>query len=118
MIKKYGNKNKSKDSFIFRNDKFELDPGRPSIENHRTVKNFINALNQGFSKYAKSLGLDERISTYWARHSFATNAIRQGATIEFVGDALGHADTKTTKGYFSGFEEEAKKDFAQSLMEF
>jgi site-specific recombinase XerD len=82
------------------------------------VKTFTRFINQNFLKLAKQIGINEQISTYWARHSFATRAINNGASLEFIGDALGHSDTKTTIGYFAGFESEAKKQFSQSLMDF
>jgi len=59
-----------------------------------------------------------RVSTYWARHSFATNAIRNGASMEFVQESLGHGSLSTTQQYFAGFENEAKRDFFQKLMNF
>lgn len=114
MIKEYGNPEKKPDNYIFP----VLDPEKTSFENHRITKNFINALNQGFRKFAKAQGFDSRITTYWARHSFATKLIRDGASLEFIGEAFGHADTKTTKGYFEGFEDEVKKEFAKNLMDF
>ena len=75
-------------------------------------------VNQNFLKYARSLGITEKISSYWARHSFATMAIRKGASMEYVGEAVGHSNPKTTKGYFAGFEDETKKEFALKLLEF
>jgi integrase/recombinase XerD len=38
--------------------------------------------------------------------------------MEFVMEALGHADTKTTKNYFAGFEDKSKKEIAEKLMQF
>ena len=38
--------------------------------------------------------------------------------MEFVGEALGHSDTKTTIGYFAGFENKVKKDFSNTLLDF
>jgi site-specific recombinase XerD len=52
------------------------------------VKNFTRFVNQHLKKLAKSLGITEDISTYFARHSFATIAIRSGASMEFVSETL------------------------------
>ncbi len=87
-------------------------------ENYRKVKNFVRFVNQHFLKFAKSAGITEMVSTYWARHSFATNAIRSGASMEFVSEALSHSSLKTTRSYFAGFEDEEKKKIAKRLMEF
>jgi len=82
------------------------------------VKNFTRFINQHLKILAKDNGLPLGISTYWARHSFATNSIRKGASMEFVSDALNHSDLSVTKNYFSGFEDETKKEFANDLMNF
>ncbi|MBK8927544.1 MAG: tyrosine-type recombinase/integrase [Crocinitomicaceae bacterium] len=67
---------------------------------------------------AESLGLSRDISTYWARHSFATNTIRNGAPMEFVMEALSHSNMKTTKGYFAGLKTKTKKNLYVNLWSF
>jgi integrase len=52
------------------------------------------------------------ISTYTARHSFATILKRSGVPVAYISDALGHADLKTTENYLSGFEDDAMMDIA------
>lgn len=69
-----------------------------------------------FHKLLFLLPLD--LSTYWARHSFAANSIRKGASMEFISEALNHSDLSVTKNYFAGFEDKAKKEFANSLLDF
>ncbi len=85
---------------------------------HNKIKNFTKFINQNLKKLATINGITSDISTYWARHSFATNAIRSGASMEFVMEALSHNNLKTTQGYFAGFEENDKKEFMQKLMDF
>lgn len=79
--------------------------------------NFIRFINQHFSKFAKTNGISH-VSTYYARHSFATAAIRNGASMEAVSEALAHSNLQTTKTYFAGFEDEAKKQMAANLLKF
>ncbi len=79
--------------------------------------NFIRFVNQHFSKFAKAEGINH-VSTYYARHSFATAAIRGGASMEAVSEALAHSNLKTTKTYFAGFDNEAKKQMASRLLKF
>ena len=82
------------------------------------VKNFTRSVNQGLKKLAKKLEIDENISTYYARHSFSTNAIRSGASMELVSEQLGHSNLKTTQNYFSGFEDDSIEDITKKLMNF
>lgn len=114
VIKDYGNINQAPDNHIF----MVLNNSQTPEEQYRLVKNFVSMVNKNFLKYALSNNINEPISSYWARHSFTTMAIRNGASIEFVGEAIGHTNTKTTIGYFAGFENKTKKEFAKTLLNF
>jgi len=114
VIKKYGNKNKDKNEVVFP----FITNGKTEIENFNKIKNFTKFINQNLKKIAVNIGLTSDVSTYWARHSFTTNAIRSGASMEFVSEALGHSNLKTTQGYFSGFEDKDKKELMKGLMNF
>lgn len=114
VIEQYGNPNTSQENYIF-----SIIDRTKSIESqYRQIKNFTRFINQHFKKYAACLEIKEDISTYWARHSFATRAIRKGASLEFVSEALSHSNLQTTKGYFAGFASDQKKEFAATLMDF
>jgi site-specific recombinase XerD len=41
-----------------------------------------------------------------------------GASMEFVSEALGHNNLKTTQNYFAGFPEKDKKVFMEKMMKF
>jgi len=94
-----------------------LSDGMDAERLHRTIKNFTRNINQHLSKLCKSNNLP-KISTYWARHSFATVAVLKGASMEFMRESLGHSDMKTTLNYFAGFGDEAKKELANTIMDF
>jgi len=87
-------------------------------DKHREIQNFIRFVNQHIKALAKAAGIDSEISTYWARHSFTTMAIRGGASMEYIQESLGHQDMKTTMNYWSGFEDKVKREVAEKLMEF
>ncbi len=112
VIAKYGIVDKT--NFVFS----IVDSKASAIENHTHINNFIRYINQHIKNFAKVIEIDEKISTYYARHTFATTAIRKGASMEFVSEALKHTNMKTTMNYFAGFENETKKEFAKKLMEF
>jgi site-specific recombinase XerD len=114
IIKKYGNKNTGKSEYIFP----IISDKETELVKHSKIKNFTKFINQNLKKLATIEGITSDISTYWARHSFATNSIRNGASMEFVMEALSHNNMKTTVGYFAGFEDKDKKEFMQKLMDF
>jgi site-specific recombinase XerD len=114
VINKYGNRNKIPDNYIFD----IIDSKSETEDQRKQVKNFIRFINQHFLKYTKSLGIDSPVSTYWARHSFATTAIRNGASMEYVSEALNHSNLNTTRNYFAGFEDDKKREINKKLLEF
>jgi site-specific recombinase XerD len=114
MIRKYGTKPIKTTNYIF--DILEL--GLTAAEQHSRIKNITRFINQHLQNLCKLNDLPEDITTYWARHSFTTNAIRNGASMEFIQESLGHGNITTTQNYFAGFESSKKKDFANTLMDF
>jgi len=112
IISKYGNKNKTDFVFNIMNSKDD------STAQYKKIKNFTRYINDHIKRIAKTNDLPLDLSTYWARHSFATNSLRKGASMEFISEALNHSDLSVTKNYFAGFEDEAKKEFAEKLLDF
>jgi integrase/recombinase XerD len=82
------------------------------------IKNFTRFINQNLKILAKDNGITDEISSYWARHSFATNLIRSGGSMELVGELFGHSDKKTTQNYFAGFEDKEKREIISKIMDF
>ena len=114
IIAKHGNPKAKGEDYVF-----PILNGTMSEEKKRAaVKNFTRFINQHIKPLAQSAGIDEEISTYWARHSFTTAAIRNGASMEFVQESLGHNDLKTTMNYWGGFEDGVKREIADKLMDF
>lgn len=114
FIEKYGTNEKKPNGFVFP----ILEENMTAEKLHLAKMNFIRFVNQHIKKLARANGLNENISSYWARHSFATTAVRKKASLEFVSEALGHSDLKTTKNYFAGFEDKTKKEILEDITDF
>ena len=114
ILLKYANPIQNPDSYIFS----IINLTDSEIQKYNKVKNFTRFINQNLKKLAIENGLTGEVSTYWARHSFATIAMRSGKGIDFVMDALGHNDPRTTQNYLAGFDDETKKEFGDQLMNF
>lgn len=114
VIEKYGNKDKNPKQFVFPFLNSEMNKEMQ----HSKIKNFTRFINQNLKILASANDLSESISTYWARHSFATQLIQRGGSIELAGDLLGHSHPSTTKGYFAGFEDDTKRELMEGLMKF
>lgn len=65
----------------------------------------------------KQLGFG-KVTTYTARHSFATVLKRSGANIAYISESLGHSDLKTTEAYLASFEKEERQKNAILLTNF
>lgn len=114
FIEKYGNSDRSKNSYVFP----IINDDMSEEEKDQKKRSFTRFINQHLKNLAKDNGLNGDISTYWARHSFATTAVRKKASLEFVSEALGHSDLKTTKNYFAGFEDKTKKEILEDITDF
>jgi len=112
VIEKYGNKKEKEYVFDI------IDITDDNLVQYKKIKNFTRYINDHIKRVAKRNELPNDISTYWARHSFATNSLRKGVSMEFISEALNHSDLSVTKNYFAGFEDEAKKEFANTIMDF
>lgn len=113
IFKKYSTQNKKPNNYVFDIVK----PGMSSADIKRTVSNFIRFVNQHMESLCKIYELP-KVTTYTARHTFATLSVIKGKSLEFMRETLGHTDMKTTQTYFDGFPDDTKKEFAQTLMDF
>ncbi|HUS87496.1 MAG TPA: site-specific integrase [Bacteroidales bacterium] len=111
IIDKWGNPDKSPDYYIF---PILNDDMSPESE-RRTVKSMTAIINKKMTVIGKSLGFGA-ISTYTARHSFATVSKRLGVNTAYISEALGHSDEKTTQNYLDSFEDETRLKNAQMLI--
>ena len=57
------------------------------------------------------------LTTYTARHSFATQMKSSGASTEFISESLGHSSLAVTENYLASFSQEEKKKWAEKLMD-
>ena len=114
IIKKWGNKKKDPESFVFP----ILEKGLTPTRERQLIQQLTQVINCHMKGIAETLGIDSSLTTYVARHSFATVLLRHTKNPLLVGNALGHSDIKTTQSYFAGFEDETLKDAMAALTAF
>ena len=90
-----------------------LPPAKAILEKYDGKLPIIS--NQKYNLYLKDLavyvGLDKRISSHDARHTFATWALSEGVPIEVVSKMLAHTNIKTTQIYAKILQEDVNKGF-------
>jgi integrase/recombinase XerD len=64
------------------------------------------------------LKIEQKVTTYAARHSFATRLLRKGASPYFIKECLGHSTFSVTENYLAEFGDEMKEQFARVLTDF
>lgn len=114
IIEMYGKKKADRSEYIF--DIFNKDMSPE--DKQRAIKNFTRFVNQHMKNLCKDNKLPENISTYWARHSFASNFVASGGSIVDIMESMGHNNIQTTQNYLQSFEGDAKKKILNSLMDF
>ena len=112
IVDRIGSEDKAPENFIFPVFKTEY----TELEKHKRLKQHIKNTNKYIRRIAKSLGINEAITTYWARHSYSTILKRSGAPIEFISEQLGHQSTKVTKHYLDSFEDEQREKYSSVLI--
>jgi integrase/recombinase XerD len=114
IIDTWGNKSHKRDDYIFPILKPDLTPQ----EEYAYIQQTTKMINKHIKKIAKDLQITQKVTTYTARHSFATVLKRSGASVEFISESLGHSNLATTENYLADFEIEEKKKWAEKLTDF
>ncbi len=71
---------------------------------HEIYKNRRRNHNRRLNTISKKLKLNFKLTTYVARHTFATAGLHKGVSKAQIGDMLGHTNYYTTEAYFADFE--------------
>jgi site-specific recombinase XerD len=87
-------------------------------EQYDAIAQFIKTTNKYLKRVTEALEWKFVVTTYYARHSFATHLMRAGSSVPFISGALGHSTIPTTEIYLSGFSDDAVKQNAELLMDF
>ena len=86
------------------------------MQKHNRVRKFCLHINQELKLLAKELNITANVTTYVARHSFATILKKSGVNIGIISQALGHQDIKTTQIYLSKFDNEQVDEAMKNLL--
>lgn len=113
IMNSWGNKTVSPTHYIFP----ILNGKESSFEKRAIIKSATRSINHYMTKIGKNIGVGN-ISTYTARHSFATVLKRSGSNIAFISESLGHSDLKVTENYLASFEDEERQKNALVLTDF
>ncbi|WP_418602148.1 tyrosine-type recombinase/integrase [Hwangdonia sp.] len=104
-------KNKDKSDFIFpiiKRDTYELQ--------YKDVLWARKDYNQGLKLIAKKCNIEQRVTSYVSRHSFATQAMLHDVPLQAISAMLGHNRLTTTQIYLKSLPSEVLDDYNEKLV--
>jgi integrase len=72
--------------------------------------------NKKLKLIAEKCGIEENLTSYVSRHSFATRAKNLGVPIATISDMLGHENVKTTEVYLDTLPSDILDDFHEQII--
>jgi len=92
-------------------------------EKHKTATSISNRLhkvlgqtNKDLKELGEKIGLKTALTTYVARHTFATVMKRSGISTSIISEALGHDSERTTQIYLDSFANDVLDEASNSLL--
>ena len=85
------------------------------VQKRATYQQLTKIINKYVNQVAKEVGINKKVTTYFARHSFATILKRSGANISMISDLLGHSNVSVTESYLGQFEDDKIQEQTEVL---
>ncbi len=86
------------------------------LQKKNRIHKVCRRVNLTLKKIANELGIKMPVTTYVARHSFATVLKKSGVNISIISEALGHQSLKTTQIYLDSFENSQIDEAMKNLL--
>ena len=112
IIEKWGNEDQHPDNYVFP----ILRDALSQEEEHRRVKQTVKNMNKYMKRIGKKLEIEKPITTYTARHAFATVLKLNGESDEVIRESIGHSTVRQTQRYLGSFDTDTKKRIANNLL--
>ena len=86
------------------------------LQKQNRIHKILAKVNKNLKLLAAELGIEDTVTTYVARHSFATILKKSGVNIAIISEALGHSDLATTQIYLDSFDNEQIDNAMKNLL--
>ena len=80
------------------------------------INKVLGHYNKGLKRIAELCEIKTNLTSYVARHSFATVLKNSGVNISLISEALGHSDLSTTQIYLDSFESSQVNEAMKNLL--
>ncbi len=109
IVKKY----KSNNSYIF---PILSEFHKTDIQKANRVHKVLGKINKYLKAVGEELGLPIDLTTYVARHTYATVLKRSGVNTSIISESLGHSSEKVTQIYLDSFENSQIDEAMKNLL--
>ena len=89
---------------------------KTALQKQNRIHKIRGKVNDVLRILGKRLGIESNITTYVARHSFASVLKKSGVNIALISEALGHSDLATTQIYLDSFDNEQVDEAMKNLL--
>lgn len=86
------------------------------LQKQNRIHKILGKVNKNLKLLAAQLGVKANLTTYVARHSFASILKKSGVNIALISEALGHSDLTTTQIYLDSFDNDQVDDAMKNLL--
>lgn len=86
------------------------------LQKQNRIHKMLGKVNKNLKLLAAQLGVEANLTTYTARHSFASVLKKSGVNIALISEALGHSDLTTTQIYLDSFDNEQIDNAMKNLL--
>lgn len=95
-----------------------LDKGvhKTAQQKQNRIHKILVKANANLKYLANQLGIEANLTTYVARHSFASVLKKSGTSVAIISEALGHSDLTTTQIYLDSFDNEQIDNAMKNLL--
>lgn len=114
ILHRYSNQDAIQSDYIFPilNKKVHI----TAIQKHNRIHKIMGKVNPNLKLIAKILNIDANLTTYVARHSYATVLKRSGVNTSIISESLGHSSEKVTQIYLDSFENSQIDEAMKNLL--
>jgi len=84
---------------------------------NKQISSKTTILNKHLRELSRKTGIDKKISTHIARHSFADMARKKGMKLYDISKALGHSSLSITEKYLENFDDDSLDNAMENLFD-
>lgn len=85
---------------------------------YRRYQSVLRSFNRSLKELACQRGIRSNLSSYTARHTWATTAYHKKCSVGIISNALGHSSVKVTETYLKPFENEVLDRTNQKIISY